>query len=241
MKIIKKNLKWITLIFVMNIIIGGIIIKYSLSMKETDDIVLEELELKEEDVQEETTEEVEEVPVLQSVYVDIKGAVQKPGVYEVTEDKKVIDVVEMAGGFTKNADTSMINLAKKVTNEMVIIIYTADEVKKSKETEAVVKVIEKECVCPEIKNDACLNTNNKEENAETSTGTSFNEEMLGKININKASLEEIQALSGIGESKAKAIIKYREENGNFKKTEDLMNVSGIGEALYEKIKNDITV
>ena len=241
MKIIKKNLKWITLMFVMIITIGGIIIKYSLSLKETDDIVLEELELKEEDVQEETTEEVEEVPVLQSVYVDIKGAVQKPGVYEVTEDKKVIDVVEMAGGFTKNADTSMINLAKKVTNEMVIIIYTADEVKKSKETETVVKVIEKECVCPEIKNDACLNSNNKEENAETSIGTSFNEEMSGKININKASLEEIQALSGIGESKAKAIIKYREENGNFKKIEDLMNVSGIGEALYEKIKNDITV
>ena len=241
MKIIKKNLKWITLIFVMIIIIGGIIIKYSLSMKETDDIVLEELELKEEDVQKETTEEVEEVPVLQSVYVDIKGAVQKPGVYEVTEDKKVIDVVEMAGGFTKNADTSMINLAKKVINEMVIIIYTADEIKKSKETETVVKVIEKECVCPEIKNDACLNSNNKEENAETSTGTSFNEEMSGKININKASLEEFQALSGIGESKAKAIIKYREENGNFKKIEDLMNVSGIGESLYEKIKNDITV
>ena len=67
MKIIKKNLKWITLMFVMIITIGGIIIKYSLSLKETDDIVLEELELKEEDVQEETTEEVEEVPVLQSV------------------------------------------------------------------------------------------------------------------------------------------------------------------------------
>lgn len=237
MKIIKKNLKWITLLFVMIIFIGGILIKYSLSMKETEDIVLEELELKEEEVQEVTVQEVEETPVLQSVYVDIKGAVQKPGVYEVTEDKKVIDVVEMAGGFTKNADTSIINLAKKVTNEMVIIIYTIDEVKKSKETETVVKVIEKECVCPEIKNDACLNSNNKEKDTETSS----NETISGKININTASLEEIQALSGIGESKAKAIIKHREENGNFEKIEDLMNVSGIGETLYEKIKNDITV
>lgn len=237
MKIIKKNLKWITLLFVMIIFIGGILIKYSLSMKETEDIMLEELELKEEEVQEVTVQEVEETPVLQSVYVDIKGAVQKPGVYEVTEDKKVIDVVEMAGGFTKNADTSIINLAKKVTNEMVIIIYTIDEVKKSKETETVVKVIEKECVCPEIKNDACLNSNNKEKDTETSS----NETISGKININTASLEKLQTLSGIGESKAEAIIKHREENGNFEKIEDLMNVSGIGETLYEKIKNDITV
>lgn len=237
MKIIKKNLKWITLLFVMIIIIGGVIIKHSLSMKETEDIVLEELELKEEEVQEEPTQEVEETPVLQSVYVDIKGAVQKPGVYEVTEEKKVIDVVEMAGGFTKNADTTMINLAKKVANEMVIIIYTTDEVKKSKETETVVKIIEKECVCPEINNDACLSLNNKEKDTETSS----NETISGKININTANLEELQTLSGIGESKAKAIIKHREENGNFKKIEDLMNVTGIGEALYEKIKNDITV
>ena len=64
---------------------------------------------------------------------------------------------------------------------MVIIIYTKEEVKNSNIVDTVVKVVEKECVCPEIKNDACLNTNNKEENAETSTGTSFNEEMLGEL------------------------------------------------------------
>ena len=237
MKTIKKNLKWITLLFVMIIVIGGILVKYSLNMKETENIVLEELELKEEESQEENTQEVEETPILQSVYVDIKGAVQKPGVYEVTEDKKVIDVVDLAGGFTEKADTSMINLAKKVTNEMVIIIYTSDEVKKSKETETIVKIIEKECVCPEIKNDACLNSNKKEIDTETNSS----EIASSKININTTNSEELQTLSGIGESKAEAIIRYREENGNFERIEDLMNVAGIGEALYEKIKNDITV
>ena len=62
-----------------------------------------------------------------------------------------------------------------------------------------------------------------------------------KININTATLEELQTLSGIGESKAKAIIEYREENGNFSKPEDILNVSGIGESVYEKIKDNITV
>ena len=241
MKLIKKNLKWITLVFVMIIVMGGILIKYSLSMKKTNDIVLEELELKEEETKDEAIQTVEDEELLKNVYVDIKGAVQNPGVYEVQEDKKVIDVVEMAGGFTEKADTSMINLAKKVANEMVIIIYTIDEVKKANETETVVKIIEKECVCPEIKNDACLNSSDNKSDDKKDDEANSSEAMSRKVNLNTADLKELQTLSGIGESKAEAIIKYREENGNFEKIEDLMNVTGIGEALYEKIKDNITI
>ena len=235
MKIIKKNLKWITIIFVMIMIIGGVIIKYSLSNKKVEEISLEELgvEIQEENEISDEPPKTEEVEVIEFVYVDIKGAVKNPGVYEVSEDKKVIDIVNLAGGFTNVADTSMINLAKKVSDEMVIIIYTKEEVKNATEVETVVKIIEKECTCPEIKNDACIN-----QDANVTLDETQKDE---KININIATLEELLTLSGIGESKAKAIISYREENGRFEKVEDILQVSGIGESLYEKIKENITV
>ena len=239
MKKIKKHLKLITIIVVMIIIIGGLLIKYSLNNNEFSEISIEELEL--EEVKEESNEkaetEVEKIEEIKKIYVDVKGAVKKPGVYEIEEDKKVIDVLDLAGGLTENADTSMINLAKKIYNEMVIIIYTADEVEKAGQNETVVKVIEKECVCPEIKNDACLNQDNPETNIEQDK----NNQIDNKININTATLEELLTISGIGESKAKAIIEYRKEFGNFEKIEDIMQVSGIGETLYEKIKNNITI
>lgn len=236
MKIIKKNLKWITIVFVMIMIIGGVIIKYFLSKEKTEEISFDELELelhKESDINEEVKEEV--VEVVEYIYVDIKGAVQSPGVYEIPKDKKVIDVVNLAGGFTEKADTSLINLAKKVSDEMVIVIYTQEEVKNASKTETVVKVIEKECVCPEIINDACINQDKNETTEEIISNNKI------KININTATIEELLTLSGIGESKAKAIIAYREENGTFKSVEDVLQVSGIGESLYEKIKDNITI
>lgn len=242
MKKIKKHLKWITIISISIIVMFGVLIKYSLSTKKTNEIVLDEFELEEQQKDEgdplkKDDEEKEQVDtIIQKVFVDIKGAVKKPGVYEIEEDKKVIDVVGLAGGFNANADTTLINLAKKVTNEMVIRIYTKEEVKKAFEDEPIIKIIEKECNCPDVKNDACL----KQEDNDIED-SSENDKVSEKININTASVEELQKLSGIGESKAKAIIEHREKNGNFKKTEELIEVTGIGEALYEKIKNDITV
>lgn len=230
MKTIKKNLKWITIVIVVIIVIIAFYIKCTLltnnnkeSSPEENKILIEEVtETKEETVQ----------PTL--VYVDIKGAIQNPGVYEIEENKKVIDVVQLAGGLTEQADTSMVNLAKKVSNEMVIIIYTMEEVKKALAQESIAKIVDNQCICPKINNDACL-----EQNTETSETTVDNEDQ--KININTATIDELLTLSGIGESKAKAIIEYREANGNFQKIEDIMEVPGIGEALYEKIKANITI
>ena len=187
--------------------------------------------------QEETIFKEEKEEILKKVFVDIKGAVALPGVYEIEEDKKVIDVINLAGGFTEQADTSLINLAKQVTKEMVVIIYTKEEVERAKQEEPIIKIVEKECICPEIKNDACLEK--EQENEEV------NEEKVDvvdkKINLNKATLEELQTLEGIGESKAKAIIAYRDEKGKFNNIEELLEVSGIGEKLYESIKTNITV
>ena len=165
-----------------------------------------------------------------TVFVDIKGAVKNPGVYEVSSDSRIIDVIEKAGDLKKEADTSIINLSKKVKDEMYIIIYTKEEVNNYKEkmisSQEVVKEIEQKIICPDSDNEACITSN-------TSNKSS-------KININTASVSELSTLSGIGESKAKKIIEYREQN-KFNSIEDILNVSGIGKSLYEKIKNDIEV
>ncbi len=228
MKFIKKNLKWITIVFFFFLFIGIGALKYFLNRNATVPVVEEPI------VQEEKEEEIKE-EVIATVFIDVKGAVVNPGVYEVEEGKKVIDAIHLAGGFTEQADTSLVNLAKKVTNEMVIIIYTQEEVKKAQEKDSIAKVVDNQCICPTVKNDACLNTEEKKENSKKT-------ETLGeKVNINTASLEELQALPSIGEAKAKAIITYREEVGLFQQIEDIKEVTGIGDALYEKIKEHITV
>ena len=165
-----------------------------------------------------------------TVYVDIKGAVKSPGVYEVSSNSRIIDVIEKAGDLKKNADTSIINLSKKVKDEMYIIIYTKDEVSSYKEkmisSSQIAEEVEEKIICPDTDNDACI----KKSSSNVSS----------KVNINTASKTELTKLSGIGEGKAKKIIEYREKN-KFEKIEDIKNVSGIGNSLYEKIKDYIEI
>lgn len=218
-----KKYKYVITIFLFMLIIFYIVfVKVNLKSKEKNlvdnQVVINEVEKVEVDLKDDL------------VYVDIKGAVKKPGVYKINSDKKIIDVITMAGGLMENANTDNINLSKKVTDEMVIIIYTDEEVKNSNVVDTVIKVIDKECVCPNIQNDGCINTEIND------SITNVNK----TININTATLEELMSINGLGEAKAKAIIKYREENGYFKIIDDLLNVSGIGEALFEKIKEYIT-
>ena len=223
MKVIRKLIYPITIIIILVISIGIIYIKKYLKDNEYENIVI-----KNEIIKEEVQEEIEKI----KYNIDIKGAINKPGVYTVDDNYTVNDVIKLAGGLTKNADTSLINLAKKVKDEMVIIIYTKEEVAKSNVVKNVIKVVEKECVCPNIENDSCLN----DEINETITNT----ENSKLININTATKEELESIPGLGESKANNIIKYREEFGKFKNIDDIKNVTGIGDTLYEKIKVYIT-
>lgn len=225
MKLIKKYKYIITIILILLIILYVIITKKKLNDNANSDFSI----LSENPSAEQTQINNKEPESLCSI--DIKGAIKKPGVYEANCNSIVNDIIKLAGGLIDSADTSVINLAKKITNEMVIIIYTKDEVKNSNIVKNVVKIVEKECKCPNIQNDGCLNTDIKEDITNTNN----------IININSATMEELQKISGIGEAKAKAIITYREKNGKFKSITDIMNVDGIGEKFFNQIKDYITV
>ena len=178
------------------------------------------------------------VEVDETKKINIKGAVKNPGVYSFEDGERVIDAINKSGGLLENADTSVINLSKNLFDEMVIVIYTSDEVNDMKQSNILIQYVEKECDCPKLTNDACLDTedvNNTDNNINNISGTS------NKISINIATSEQLQTLPGIGTSKAEAIINYRTEFGNFTNIEDIKNVSGIGDSLFEKIKDNITI
>ncbi|MBC2254279.1 ComEA family DNA-binding protein [Listeria ivanovii] len=152
--------------------------------------------------------DTEQVNEAKYVYIDIKGAVRSPGVYKLPLDARVQDVVKTAGGLTEEAESSKLNLAEKLKDEMSIYVYKKGE-----------------------------------QGSETSTSRSeqAGEKTEEKININTASTSNLQTVPGIGESKATAIIEYREKEGLFQTIEDLQNVTGIGEKTIEKLKEYLDV
>ena len=141
-----------------------------------------------------------------------------------------IGVYKNKDNATKNATTNNLNLSKKLTNEMVIYVFNKNELTTTKAFEQVNNVAECKCETIEVNNCVDKNTTNESTNNEKT-----------KININTDSKEKLMTISGIGSSKADAIIEYRTKNGNFKTTEDIINVSGISKTIYDKIKDTITV
>lgn len=162
---------------------------------------------------EEGKDHVSEKLVLQeekTIFVDVSGAVVSPGVYQLPCDARVFQALEAAGGCTKEAQISMLNQAQILSDGQKIYVYTKQE------------AIQSENLTME-------GTGNK-------VGVSWD----GKININQASKEDLMILPGVGETRAEAIISYREKNGLFTSIEELMNVEGIKEKTYEKLKDKIT-
>lgn len=214
----RRDLKKIILILVLvSLLLGGtiyVIYRNDYSSEEIVDI------FEESEKEIEKNEEISESENNKKVTVDIKGNVINPGVYEVDNISRVNDVIILAGGLTENADTSNINLAKIVSDEMTIIIYSKEEVIEKFKQEVCI------CNCPYIENNACIDEESESDSL---------------ININTASLEELTTLPGVGDVKAETIIKYRTDNGKFNEINDLLKVDGIGEALFEKIKPYIKV
>ena len=149
------------------------------------------------------------------IFVDIKGAVRKEGVYELTSGSRVTDVVKLAGGFTDDADKKSVNLAEKVADEAVIYVARVGEEVTPASTPS------------QAKNTAPSGAQQDADSAQ--------------INLDTATLEELQTISGIGAKRAQDIIDYRDNNGGFSSVDDLKNVSGIGEKTLEKLKAEVTV
>lgn len=212
----KHYIIFIIVILILNIII---FLYFYDNVNTTEEIIIKK------DIQDikETNEKINEINI------DIKGAVNKPGVYTLNENTIVKDAIEISGGVLPTADTTYINLSKKLKDEMVIIIYTKEEINKLSKGELTITNIET-CKCPEIKNDSCIDnvTDNKKPNTKPSI-----------ININTAPLNELLNIPGIGEVKAKAIIEYRNKTP-FKDIKEITNVTGIGDSTFEKIKDYIT-
>lgn len=169
------------------------------------------------------------------IKVEVKGAVNNPGVYELELDNRVIDAINSAGGLREDANTSVINLSKKLTDEMVIIIYTNDEIANYEASKVKTEYVYIEVdSCPDKVNNACINEY-QENKPDSNESTKDN-----LVNLNTASITDLTSLPGIGEAKAESIIEYRNKQ-KFNSIEDVKNISGIGASLFEKIKDHITV
>lgn len=167
--------------------------------------------------------------VVSTIKVDVKGMVESSGVVEVDNNSRVIDAITSAGGLLEGANTEYLNLSKKLKDGDVIIVYSNEYIESLKKEK--VTYIELPCECPDEINDGCITNEivNEEINSETNN----------LVSINTGTKEQLMTLPGIGDAKADAIIKYRNEFSGFNSLEDIMNVSGIGESAYTKIKDYI--
>ena len=151
--------------------------------------------------------------VIKDIKVYVCGAVQRPDVYEISADSRIVDAVSAAGGFAIDAYPEAMNLAETVSDGSRIYVPTKEEV------DALAVVY-------------------------SDTGSGSGDTMsdsTGRVNINTATLEELTTLPGIGDTRARAIIDYREQNGAFGNIEDIMQVTGIKEKSFSKIKDSICV
>ena len=210
---------------ILGIIISIIIISFLYYIYTKDDqISISTEETIEENIVEEETEE--ENIVEENIIVHVSGAVNKEGIVELAPNSRISDAIDQAEGLKENADTKEINLAFKLEDGMKIYIPTIGENNN----------IENEESSNYITSFGGI-VQAQEENIEINSDKKTSQ----KININTATQTELETLPGIGPSTSTKIINYREENGKFQTIEEIKEVSGIGDAKYENIKDLISV
>lgn len=163
--------------------------------------------------QEEKPVQVEEA-LPEWIYVDVCGAVESPGVYRVEAGSRVFQVLEKAGGCTEDASLETVNQAGLLSDGQKIRIYTREEAEQ-------------------------MGSDLREESQGMETGSEASSDM--RVDINRAGKEELMTLTGVGETRAEAILAYRESHGKFSSVEELMQVEGIKEKTYEKLKDQIRI
>lgn len=163
-----------------------------------------------------------------TLVVHICGAVSAPGVYELPAGSRIIDAVEAGGGFLPEADEACCNLAEEIADGCQIYIMTKTESCADGQTEKKAGI--------QTSPDSDMQTTDR--NVRSNSATALEN---GLVNLNTADVAALMTLPGIGESRAKAIISYREQHGAFAQIEDIMKISGIKQAAFSKIKDKITV
>ena len=163
-----------------------------------------------------------------TLVVHICGAVSAPGVYELPAGSRIIDAVEAGGGFLPEADEACCNLAEEIVDGCQIYIMTKSESCADGQTEKKAGI--------QTSPDGDMQTTDR--NVRSNNAPALEN---GLVNLNTADVAALMTLPGIGESRAKAIISYREQHGAFAKIEDIMKISGIKQAAFSKIKDKITV
>ena len=163
-----------------------------------------------------------------TLVVHICGAVSAPGVYELPAGSRIIDAVEAGGGFLPGAEEACCNLAEEIVDGCQIYIMTKTESYADGQTEKKAGI--------QTSPDSDMQTTDR--NVRSNSATALEN---GLVNLNTADVAALMTLPGIGESRAKAIISYREQHGAFAQIEDIMKISGIKKAAFSKIKDKITV
>ncbi|WP_225417966.1 helix-hairpin-helix domain-containing protein [Levilactobacillus huananensis] len=148
------------------------------------------------------------------VFVDVQGAVRKPGLYQFTAEMRVADAIQTAGGLAPRADRQQINLATRLTDQQKLYIPLKGE-----------KV-------PQVATSGMA--------AGEASGTQGSSGPTTVVNLNTATVADLQQLTGIGEKKAQKIVAYREEHGSFKSVKDLAQVSGFGDKTVAKLQDQLT-
>jgi len=158
------------------------------------------------------------------LYVDVKGAVQQPGLYQVTAKMRVADAIALAKGLTSQADQRQVNLAAKVVDQQVIYVPTKGEKAPA-------------LASPTTPTSRASRTTDASGKAVKETAGANKD----KINLNTADVAALQKLSGVGQKKAEKIIAFRDQHGDFKSVADLKKVGGFGDKTLAKFRDQLTV
>lgn len=169
-----------------------------------------------------------------NIYVDISGAVEKPNVYKLKSGARVYELIKKAGGLKAGAYTQNINLAGILKDQDKIVILTEEEAEAEN-----AKALEGKT--PITGTGMSASTAGYENAGNVTSANAGNSSASGMIDLNSATKEELETIKGIGPSMAQRILTYRNENGKFSRIEDLMNVKGIGEKTFSKMREKIKV
>ena len=162
------------------------------------------------------------------IYVDVCGAVANPGVFQLAAGSRVFQAIEAAGGYLPEAVQNCVNRAGVLTDGQQLYILTQEE-------------MEQQGLDPAEMAGASDGQMNGSAGTGQNTGIAAQAQQDNRININTADETQLTTLTGIGATRAQAIIAYRQENGPFAAIEDIMNVQGIKEGTFAKIKDEIVV